>query len=201
MVSGYFGVMGQVVDEKNVVLIIGVLVCECFVDGKSCYFNGIIVVGEGVGIYFKQKLVLFGEYVLLQDLLCGLIVFFDLLMFDFVCGLVDQLLFKVKGYQIVLYICYEVVYLEFVVVFVVQSQVLLIVSNDIWFGIFIGFLQYLQMVQMCVLESGCWMICVINNGVIGLIDFYGWIVWQILQFQQGILCGEVIFMQGLMFYL
>ena len=53
------------------------------------------------------------------------------------------------------------------------------------------------MAQMRALESGRWMIRATNNGVTGLIDPYGRIVRQIPQFQQGILRGEVIPMQGL----
>ncbi len=165
---------------------------ERLADGKSRYFNGITVVGEGAGTYLKQKLVPFGEYVPLQDLLRGLIAFFDLPMSDFARGPADQPLLKAKGYQIAPYICYEVVYPEFAAALAAQSQVLLTVSNDTWFGTSIGPLQHLQMAQMRALESGRWMIRATNNGVTGLIDPYGRIVRQIPQFQQGILRGEVI---------
>ncbi|MDQ6228140.1 apolipoprotein N-acyltransferase, partial [Pseudomonas aeruginosa] len=201
MASGYLGAMGQVADEKNAALITGVPVRERLADGKSRYFNGITVVGEGAGTYLKQKLVPFGEYVPLQDLLRGLIAFFDLPMSDFARGPADQPLLKAKGYQIAPYICYEVVYPEFAAALAAQSQVLLTVSNDTWFGTSIGPLQHLQMAQMRALESGRWMIRATNNGVTGLIDPYGRIVRQIPQFQQGILRGEVIPMQGLTPYL
>lgn len=201
MASGYLGAMGQVADEKNAALITGVPVRERLADGKSRYFNGITVVGEGAGTYLKQKLVPFGEYVPLPDLLRGLIAFFDLPMSDFARGPADQPLLKAKGYQIAPYICYEVVYPEFAAALAAQSQVLLTVSNDTWFGTSIGPLQHLQMAQMRALESGRWMIRATNNGVTGLIDPYGRIVRQIPQFQQGILRGEVIPMQGLTPYL
>ena len=108
MASGYLGAMGQVADEKNAALITGP-VRERLADGKSRYFNGITVVGEGAGTYLKQKLVPFGEYVPLQDSLRGLIAF-DLPMSDFARGPADQPLLKAKGYQIAPHICYEVVY-------------------------------------------------------------------------------------------
>lgn len=50
------------------------------------YYNGITVTGEGDGTYLKQKLVPFGEYVPLQDMLRGAIEFFNLPMSDFARG-------------------------------------------------------------------------------------------------------------------
>jgi hypothetical protein len=55
----------------------------------------------------------FGEYVPLQDVLRGLIAFFDLPMSDFARGPADQAMLQAKGYQIAPFICYEVVYPEF----------------------------------------------------------------------------------------
>ena len=112
MASGYLGAMGQVADEKNAALITGVG-ARTSRRRQESFTNGITVVGEGAGTYLKQKLVPFGEYVPLQDLLRGLIAFFDLPMSDFARGPADQPLLKAKGYQIAPYICYEVVYPEF----------------------------------------------------------------------------------------
>ena len=111
-------------------------------------------IGQGEGTYLKQKLVPFGEYVPLQDLLRGLIAFFDLPMSDFARGPADQPLLQAKGYQIAAYICYEVVYPEFAAGLAAQSNLLLTVSNDAWFGKSIGPLQHLQMAQMRALEAG-----------------------------------------------
>ena len=82
---------------------------ERLADGKSRYFNGITVVGEGAAPTSKQKLVPFGEIRAAAGPLRGLIAFFDLPMSDFARGPADQLL-KAKGYEIAPYICYEVVY-------------------------------------------------------------------------------------------
>ncbi|MCQ4016038.1 nitrilase-related carbon-nitrogen hydrolase, partial [Klebsiella pneumoniae] len=89
--------------------------------------------GDGAGTYLKQKLVPFGEYVPLQDLLRGLIAFFDLPMSDFARGESGQPLLQAKGLQIAPYICYEVVYPEFAAGLAAQSDLLLTVSNDAWF--------------------------------------------------------------------
>jgi apolipoprotein N-acyltransferase len=199
--SGYLDAMAAFSNSRNTALITGVPVREVDAAGNKRFYNAITVVGEGQGTYLKQKLVPFGEYVPLQDLLRGLIAFFDLPMSDFARGPAGQPLLQAKGYQIAPYICYEVVYPEFAAGLATQSNLLLTVSNDAWFGRSIGPLQHLQMAQMRALEAGRWMIRATNTGVTALIDPYGQINTRIAQFEQGVLYGEVLPMQGLTPYL
>jgi len=198
--EGYLNMMGNFAAERKSALITGVPIRET-VRHEKRFFNGITVVGEGDGTYLKQKLVPFGEYVPLQDLLRGLIAFFDLPMSDFARGPADQALLQAKGYQIAPFICYEVVYPEFAASLSARSDLLLTISNDTWFGTSIGPLQHLQMAQMRALEAGRWMIRATNNGVTGLINPFGQITEQIPQFEQGILYGEVVPMHNLTPYL
>ena len=198
--QGYLDMMGSFASDRRSALITGVPIRQVTHDQRR-YYNGITVTGEGDGTYLKQKLVPFGEYVPLQDLLRGLITFFDLPMSDFARGPSDQTLLQAKGYQIAPYICYEVVYPEFAASLAARSDLLLTISNDTWFGTSIGPLQHLQMAQMRALEAGRWMIRATNNGVTGLIDPFGRITAQIPQFERGILYGEVVPMQKLTPYL
>ncbi len=169
--------------------------------GELRYYNGLTVVGQGEGTYLKQKLVPFGEYVPLQDLLRGLIAFFDLPMSDFARGEADQPLLEAKGLRIAPYICYEVVYPEFAAALAARSDLLLTVSNDAWFGRSIGPLQHLQMARMRALEAGRWMIRATNNGVTVLIDPQGRVSERVPAFEQTVLYGEVTPMTGLTPYL
>ena len=143
----------------------------------------------------------FGEYVPLQELLRGLIAFFNLPMSDFARGEPGQALLQAKGFSIAPFICYEVVYPEFAASLAAQSDILLTVSNDAWFGRSIGPLQHLQMAQMRALEAGRWMIRSTNNGVTVLIDPQGRISEHMPAFEQATLYGEVTPMQGLTPYL
>lgn len=198
--QGYLDMMDSFAADRHSALITGVPIREV-VHQQRRYYNGITVTGEGDGTYLKQKLVPFGEYVPLQDMLRGVIAFFDLPMSDFARGPEDQPLLQAKGYQIAPYICYEVVYPEFAASLAARSDILLTISNDTWFGTSIGPLQHLQMAQMRALEAGRWMIRATNNGVTGLIDPFGRITAQIPQFERGILYGEVVPMQQLTPYL
>ncbi|WP_248769581.1 apolipoprotein N-acyltransferase [Pseudomonas sp. MWU12-2345] len=198
--EGYLAMMGRFAADRHSALITGVPIRQV-VDNEKRYYNGITVTGEGDGTYLKQKLVPFGEYVPLQELLRGLIDFFNLPMSDFARGPADQPLLQAKGYQIAPFICYEVVYPEFAASLSARSDLLLTISNDTWFGTSIGPLQHLQMAQMRALEAGRWMIRATNNGVTGLINPFGEITTRIPQFEQGILYGEVVPMHELTPYL
>ncbi len=199
--EGYLQFMGRIAQERQTALITGVPIRQLNERGEKRYYNGITVVGAGSGTYLKQKLVPFGEYVPLQEVLRGLIAFFDLPMSDFARGPADQQLLQAKGLQVAPFICYEVVYPEFAASLAAHSDLLLTISNDTWFGTSAGPLQHLQMAQMRALEAGRWMIRATNNGVTALIDPQGRISTQIPQFQQAVLYGEVQAMQGLTPYL
>jgi len=199
--GSYLQAMDAFANDRQTTLITGVPVREVDADGNKRFYNAITVIGKGQGTYLKQKLVPFGEYVPLQDVLRGLIAFFDLPMSDFARGPADQPLLQAQGYQVAAYICYEVVYPEFAAGLAAQSNLLLTVSNDAWFGHSIGPLQHLQMAQMRALEAGRWMIRATNTGVTALIDPFGQIDTRIASFEQGVLYGEVLPMQGLTPYL
>ncbi|MCG4454552.1 apolipoprotein N-acyltransferase [Pseudomonas sp. MMS21-TM103] len=199
--AGYLSAMGRFASERQAALITGVPIRQANERGQPRYYNAVSVVGQGDGDYLKQKLVPFGEYVPLQEVLRGLIAFFNLPMSDFARGSPDQPLLQAKDYKIATFICYEVVYPEFAAGLAAQSELLLTVSNDAWFGSSIGPLQHVQMAQMRALEAGRWMIRATNNGLTALIDPFGRITEQLPQFEQGVLYGEVVPMDGLTPYL
>jgi apolipoprotein N-acyltransferase len=151
-------------------------------DGSRILHNSIISFGSGEGIYHKQKLVPFGEYVPLQDILRGLIAFFDLPMSDFRTGAADQAPLTSLSYKVAPFICYEVVYPDFVSEAARGTDFLLTISNDSWFGASIGPLQHLEMAQMRAAETRRYMIRGTNNGVSAVIDQHGQILARSEQF-------------------
>ncbi len=194
--EGYLAVMARIASDRQAALITGVPLRQVNAAGERRFYNAITVLGEGQGTYLKQKLVPFGEYVPLQDLLRGLIAFFDLPMSDFARGPAQQPLLQAKGLRLASYICYEAVYPEFAAELARDSDLLLTISNDTWFGRSIGPVQHLQMAQMRALEAGRWMIRATNNGISVLIDPQGRIQSRIPPFEAAILYGEVQAMQG-----
>lgn len=194
--EGYLSQMSRWSREHNAALITGLPLRQSDDQGRMRYYNGVQAFGRGDGLYLKQKLVPFGEYVPLQDLLRGIISFFNLPMSDFVPGPEGQAPLTAQGYRVAPYICYEVVYPNFAADLATQSDLLLTISNDAWFGTSIGPVQHLQMAQMRALESGRWMIRATNTGISALIDPQGTVRNVAPQFERTHLQGEVIPMQG-----
>jgi len=162
----------------------------------NTFHNSIMAIGNGSGIYHKQKLVPFGEYVPLQGLLRGLIGFFDLPMSSFSPGPDNQSPLQANGINVMPYICYEVAYPDFVAFNARHSGLLLTISNDGWFGDSLGPLQHLQIARMRALETGRYMLRGTNNGVTAIINEKGDITERIPQFQRAVLTGEVFTAKG-----
>ena len=160
------------------------------------FHNSIMAIGNGDGIYHKQKLVPFGEYVPLQGLLRGLIGFFDLPMSSFSRGPEYQAPLMANGQNIMPFICYEVAYPDFVAFNSRSADLLLTISNDGWFGDSIGPLQHLQIARMRALETGRYMLRGTNNGVTAIIDNRGRITETIPQFERATLVGQVYAASG-----
>ena len=163
-------------------------------DGK--YFNSVLAIGEGSGIYHKQRLVPFGEYVPLENYLRGIIEFFDLPMSRTKSGRNEQDLIVAGEYLVSVLICYEVVYPDLLERNSVLPDMFVTVSNDTWFGSSIGPKQHLQMARMRAAEYGRWMIRSTNNGITALIDHNGVLVDTIEPFEESVMRGELKIMEG-----
>jgi apolipoprotein N-acyltransferase len=171
-------------------LISGIPWREWSADG-FLFYNSVTVLGGGEGLYHKQKLVPFGEYVPLQDLIRGLIPFFDLPMSSFSRGRPDQPNLSVMGLIVSPFICYEVLYPSLVASRSQNSDVLLTISNDAWFGSSAGPHQHFQMTRLRALETGRWLLRGTNNGITAIIGPDGKVRDQLPQFERGILEGEI----------
>ena len=143
------------------------------------------------GIYHKQKLVPFGEYVPLSALLEPVLQLFSLPLSSLSSGPGDQQLLQASGYSLAPYICYEVVYPDFVQNQAHEADFLVTISNDTWFGASIGPLQHLQMAAMRALENGRYMVRATSNGVSAIIDERGQILSRTPQFEVATLSQSV----------
>lgn len=183
-------------EQTNSAIILGIA-SKWYENKETVYHNSITVLGQGSGMYHKQQLVPFGEYVPLESWLRGIIRFFDLPLSSFRPGAKNQEPLEAQNLIIMPYICYEVVYPNFVAQTASKADVLLTISNDAWFGTSIGPIQHMQMAQMRALENGRYMIRDTNNGITAIINTNGDIVTEVPSFQKAVLKGTVYAYQGL----
>ena len=150
---------------------------------KGEFHNSILAVGTGGGLYHKQKLVPFGEYIPLESAIRGLLPFFDLPMSSFKQGDKNQLLLKAEKnnalFLIAPFICYEIVYPEFVADMAKDSDLLITISNDAWFGDSLGPKQHMAIAQMRALETQRYLLRSTNTGITALVNHKGEIVKQL----------------------
>ena len=164
--------------------------------GIPPFYNSIAAIGQGYGLYFKQRLVPFGEYIPFESLLRGSIPFFSRDMSSFSAGTAEQPPLTVRDYRAGAAICYEVAYPELTRRNARNADFLITISNDGWFGHSIGPDQHLQMVRMRSLENGKWFVRGTNNGISAIINEQGVIVAQAPQFKRTVLRGEVFMTTG-----
>ena len=154
-------------------------------------FNSIVAVGEDLETYNKQKLVPFGEFVPWESQLRGLISFFDMPMSNFSVGdSRHQPLTTVAG-PLAPFICYEIVYPDFVAEGSKDSNILITISNDAWFGTSHGPHQHFQMARYRALELQKPLVRGANNGITALVDFNGDVAAQLPQFERDTLRAQV----------
>lgn len=159
--------------------------------GIPPFYNSVAAIGQGYGLYFKQRLVPFGEYIPFESLLRNTIPFFSRDMSSFSAGTPGQMPLMVGNYRAGAAICYEVAYPELTRRNATDADFLITVSNDGWFGHSIGPDQHLQMVRMRSLETGKWFVRATNNGISAIINERGRIVAQVPQFKRTVLRGTV----------
>lgn len=144
-------------------------------------YNSLVVLGQGgqiSAIYDKQHLVPFGEFFpgarWLGDMsLTGLA---DNLGRGFTPGVVSGPI-EIAGIgPAVPLICYEGIFSEEIVTGDSRPRLLLLITNDAWFGESAGPLQHLAQAQLRAIEQGLPMARAANTGVSAIIDPYGRLV-------------------------
>lgn len=166
---------------------------------NSNIYNTLLVLGEKnpyeyptTNRYQKHHLVPFGEFTPLESVLEPIAALLDIPMSSMKAGEATQPQLTIKGFKFTTAICYEVILSNLILQnFAPDTDFLLTVSNDAWFGDSIGPWQHLQMAQARALEFGRPLIRSTNNGITAIIDHHGNIIKQLPQFETAVLTQTI----------
>lgn len=178
------------------------------------YYNGMVVLGRNhnaptqgdysygtTNRYQKHHLLPIGEFVPFESILRHIAPFFDLPMSGFSRGGWQQTNLKANGYQLLPALCFEIAFPRQLIANLHQdTDFILTVSNDAWFGNSIGPHQHLEIAKMRALELGKPLLRATNNGITAVIGPDGAELGRLEQFKDGVLSVEVPLSSGQTLY-
>ncbi len=163
---------------------------------KKRFFNSLLMVGSTSEQYDKHFLVPFGEYTPLESWLKPLFDSFSVPMSDFSKGPKQQGILHDQELKIAPFICYEIIYPNYVIKHSMGSQFLVVINDDGWFGRSIALAQHLQMAQMAALETNRFVLFCSNTGITAIIDPLGKVIESGPIDQRLVVTGSVTPQQG-----
>ena len=159
-------------------------------------YNGIYTVGNGSGIYKKRLLVPFGEFTPMKWFFKYFTQWVDIPMSEFSVGSEEQPNINADGLIITPFICYEIAYATEVRKMLRDGTMIVVLTDDSWFGESIAPAQHLQIAQMRALETGRYLLTATNNGITAFITPKGEIQDIAPVFQTAVLTSKVYGMKG-----
>ncbi|WAJ70614.1 apolipoprotein N-acyltransferase [Catenovulum adriaticum] len=183
--------------------------------GSRAYFNSVIVLGNKTGSdstsghyqyghanrYNKHHLLPIGEFIPFEDWLRGIAPIFDLPFSSFNRGDYIQADLIANGFHMTPALCYEIVFPRQIRANLKpDTDFILTLSNDAWFGSSHGPHQHLEIAQMRALEMGLPVVRVTNNGITAVIDHLGQIKSVAPQFSEQVLKYKLDIVRHLTFY-
>jgi apolipoprotein N-acyltransferase len=166
---------------------------------NNSLYNSMTILGTDQ-TYLKRHLVPFGEYVPFENILRGLIDFFNMPMSSLSEGNPNQDLLEFKDFRILGMICFDIAFPLSYIQEIRQSDFIVNISNDAWFGSSYGPYQHLQIVRARALESNKWIARGTSDGISTIVDNKGTIVDILDKGKRGFLNGKYIKLLNLAFF-
>lgn len=139
-------------------------------------YNSVIGIGDASGVYRKQHLVPFGEFLPFESWLSWLLDYLHIPMSSFSRWQEPQAPIVAAGQKVGVSICYEDAFGEEIIRALPEATLLVNVSEDAWFGRSFAPHQHLQKARMRAIESERVLLRSTNTGLSAVIDAKGKIV-------------------------
>ena len=181
------------VDSAGIPLITGTLDFKYYGKDKFHKYNSCFLLRPGtrnIERYHKMYLVPFAEKVPFEDKL-PFLSNFDVGQANFTSG-EDYKIFDIDGKKLSVGICFESVFPSLSRTFVsLGTELLVIITNDAWFGNTSGPYQHAQIAVMRAIENHRSVARCANTGISEIIDPYGRILKKIGLGERGVLSGKL----------
>ena len=181
--------------NKNLTLLTGIVERE----SNFKIRNRLQSFGSVEASYDKVKLVPFGEFIPLERFLGGLLDIIGLNLTNTIPG-TELNLINSPNIKISPSICYEIAFDRIVRKTAHNSNILITVSNDTWFGRSIGPEQHLEIAQNRALEHKKPLLRATNSGVSAIISHNGQVIEKQGYFEEKTLRGSIFLYIGNTFY-
>ena len=185
-VQPFLNQMSTLAKQHDSAIILGIPIAI-----KNHYYNGMLVLGNGKGMYLKRHLVPFGEYLPFRSFFKFFSRYVQIPMSDFSAGKLKQEKFIAHQVLLAPYICYEIIYPQEVRKTLDDAKAIVVISDDSWFGHSIANAQHLQMTQMRALETGREILLSTNNGMTAIINSKGQVIKQLPPYKRAVLTGKL----------
>lgn len=160
-------------------------------------YNAVITLGTEQGMYRKNHLLPFGEYLPLQPLSGLILNSLQIRLGNFTPGGANQALLQAGGYSFITSICYEDAFGNVSPQNLAKAAYLVNVTNDAWFGDSLEPHQHLQIARMRAMESGRYLLRTTNTGVTAIVAPDGKVINRAPLFKTTALRGVIIPMAGI----
>lgn len=198
----YIGVVRDVLKEKNASLITGIFYYDRV--SKESY-NSLMLIEAASEVnsqyYFKQRLVPFGEYLPLRNIInifSGLV---NMPIADLYPASEKQTALALQDFHIGASICYESAYSKIFRQQLPEAAFFINVSNDAWFGESFAPYQHLEMLRSRSIETGRYMVRSTNTGISAFITEEGQVLKTLGIKKVGILNQSIPILKGLTPYI
>ncbi|MGR9115479.1 MAG: apolipoprotein N-acyltransferase, partial [Gammaproteobacteria bacterium] len=159
--------------------------------------NVVRVLGQTPGVYQKQHLLPFGEYLPLRPFSEYILNLVNIRLGHFIPGDSDQKLLVAAGYPFITSICYEDAFGSHNIGKLDEAAFLVNVTNDAWFGETIEPYQHMQIARMRALETGRYLLRATNTGVTAVVGPQGKMITQAPLFTSIAINGKIVPMGGM----